>query len=105
MTAFATRALILLTALVGAGGSALSGSDTASPNVAADAAAGSPLTEDECRQIWNTAAGRSDLGRDGAKPYIDAFESVDANHDSKISNAEFKAGCMAGHVHKFRGSK
>ncbi len=60
------------------------------------------LTEDECRAIWNTAAGRSDLGLDGAKPYIDSFESVDANRDMKISNAEFKAGCAAGLVHKFR---
>ena len=61
-----------------------------------------PLSEDECRAIWNTAAGRSDLGPDGAMPYIDDFTSVDGNHDQKISNAEFKAGCAAGLVHKFR---
>jgi len=65
-------------------------------------AADVPLTDDECRAIWNTAAGRSDLGRDGAKPYVDDFESVDANRDQKISNAEFKAGCKVGLVHKFR---
>jgi hypothetical protein len=63
---------------------------------------GAALTEDECRAIWNTAAGRSDLGPDGAKPYVDSFESVDTNRDKKISNAEFKAGCAAGLVHKLR---
>lgn len=61
------------------------------------------LTEDDCRAIWNMAAGRSGyLGPDGATPYIDSFEAVDANSDRKISNAEFKAGCQAGLVHKFR---
>ena len=65
------------------------------------ATAGEPLTEDECRAIWNTAAGRSDLSADGAKPYIDSFESVDTNRDMKINNTEFKAGCKAGLVHKF----
>lgn len=63
-----------------------------------------PLTEDECRAVWNTAAGRSDLAPDGAKPYIDSFESVDTNRDNKISNAEFKAGCKAGLVHKLQRS-
>lgn len=63
------------------------------------------LSEDACRAVWNTAAGRSDLGRDGAKPYIDDFDAVDANRDQKISNAEFKAGCQAGLVHKFRPQK
>jgi hypothetical protein len=62
------------------------------------------LTEEECRAVWNTAAGRSDLAPLGAKPYIDDFAAVDANGDSKISNAEFKAGCKAGLVHKFRAS-
>ncbi|MCC7251683.1 hypothetical protein [Hyphomicrobium sp.] len=67
--------------------------------------ASTALTEDECRAIWNTAAGRSDLGPDGAKSYIDSFESVDTNRDKKISNAEFKAGCAAGLVHKFRSQQ
>ncbi|MGE3230159.1 MAG: hypothetical protein AB7J30_12055 [Hyphomicrobium sp.] len=58
------------------------------------------LTEDECRAIWNTAAGRAELSADGAKPYIDNFESVDTNRDRKVSNAEFRAGCKAGLVHK-----
>lgn len=61
-----------------------------------------PLTEDECRAIWNTAAGRADLSVDGAKPYIDSFESVDTNGDRKVSNSEFKAGCNTGLVHKLR---
>jgi hypothetical protein len=69
----------------------------------AESAPGPALTEDECRAIWNTAAGRSDLGPDGAKPYVDSFESIDTNRDKKISNAEFKAGCKAGLVHKFGG--
>lgn len=64
-------------------------------------ASNAPLTEDECRAIWNTAAGRAELSADGAKPYIDDFESIDTNRDRKISNAEFKAGCAAGLVHKF----
>lgn len=71
-------------------------------NASAGSTQAAALTEDECRAIWNTAAGRSDLGPDGAKPYIDDFASVDANRDKKISNAEFKAGCAAGLVHKFR---
>lgn len=71
----------------------------------ANEASSAPLSEDECRAIWNTAAGRSDLGPDGAKPYIDDFASVDGNRDQKISNAEFKAGCAAGLVHKFRAQQ
>lgn len=63
-----------------------------------------PLGEDDCRAVWNTAAGRSDLSEDGAKPYIDDFPAADTNHDRKISNAEFKAACKAGLVHKFRAS-
>jgi hypothetical protein len=70
--------------------------------VATAAAAGAPLSEDECRAVWNTAAGRSDLSAEGAKPYIDSFESVDTNGDMKINNPEFRAGCKAGFVHKFR---
>lgn len=65
-------------------------------------AAAEALSEDDCRAVWNTAAGRSDLSAQGAKPYIDDFASVDTNGDSKIDNAEFKAGCKAGLVHKFR---
>ncbi|WP_072396578.1 hypothetical protein [Hyphomicrobium sp. CS1GBMeth3] len=65
-------------------------------------AANPALSADDCRAIWNTAAGRSDLSADGAKPYIDDFEAVDTNRDKKISNAEFKAGCAAGLVHAFR---
>jgi len=68
-------------------------------------APGPALNEDECRAIWNTAAGRADLSVDGAKPYIDSFVSVDTNSDRKISNGEFKAGCAAGLVHKFRRSE
>lgn len=63
------------------------------------------LTEDECRAIWNTAAGRAELSADGAKPYIDEFETVDTNRDRKISNTEFRAGCSAGLVHKLRRSE
>lgn len=67
---------------------------------------GAALSEDDCRAIWNTGAGRSGFfGPDGAKPYIDDFGTVDSNHDNKISNAEFKAGCEAGLVHKFRSQK
>jgi hypothetical protein len=74
------------------------------PNAAAgsDTPVAAAMGEDECRSIWNTAAGRSDLGPDGAKPYIDSFESVDTNRDKKISNSEFKAGCASGLVHKLR---
>lgn len=64
-----------------------------------------PLTEDECRAIWNTAAGRAELSADGAKPYIDDFASVDINRDRKISNTEFRTGCSAGLVHKLRRSE
>lgn len=67
--------------------------------------ASAALSEDECRAIWNLAAGRSDLSLAGATPYIDSFEAVDTNRDKKISNSEFKAGCQAGHVHKLRRSE
>lgn len=63
-----------------------------------------PLSEDECRAIWNLAAGRSDLSPDGAKPYVTSFEQVDTNRDKKISNAEFRAGCAQGFVHKAKRS-
>ena len=71
---------------------------------AAGVAAADSLSEDECRAVWNTAAGRSDLSAQGAVPYIDDFTKVDTNADGKINNAEFKAGCAAGLVHKFRKS-
>lgn len=83
----------------------VAGTNVARSAEPAPASSAPALSEDECRAIWNTAAGRSDLGPDGAKPYIDSFESVDANRDKKISNAEFKAGCKAGFVHKFRGAQ
>jgi hypothetical protein len=86
----AARAILSIGAVIVMGGQILAGE------------AALALSEDECRAVWNTAAGRSDLSVDGAKPYIDTFEAVDTNHDSKISNAEFKAACAAGLVHKFR---
>lgn len=86
-------ALLIASALV-LGGVSVRAGEPATP--------GAALSEDDCRAIWNVAAGRSDLGPEGAKPYIDSFPSVDANRDNKISNAEFKAGCAAGLVHKFR---
>jgi hypothetical protein len=61
-----------------------------------------PLSLDDCRKIWNLAAGRSDLGPDGSKPYIDDFATVDTNGDGKITNAEFRAGCEKGFVHPAR---
>ncbi|AHB50462.1 hypothetical protein W911_17370 [Hyphomicrobium nitrativorans NL23] len=65
-------------------------------------AAGSVLSLDDCRAIWNLAAGRSDLGRDQAQPYVPDFAAVDVNGDGKITNAEFRAGCETGLVHKAR---
>lgn len=65
---------------------------------------GAALSEDDCRAIWNLAAGRSDLSPAGAEPYIDSFEAVDTNRDRKISNMEFKAGCKQGLVHKRRAN-
>lgn len=89
----AMRAMLPIVALL------VLGAGTALSEEAPPAAA---LSEDDCRAVWNTAAGRSDLSVDGARPYIDSFESVDTNRDKKISNAEFKAGCKAGLVHRFR---
>lgn len=71
----------------------------AGPAVSGTAADGAALNLDDCRKIWNLAAGRSDLGPDGAKPYIDDFATVDTNGDGKITNAEFRAGCESGFVH------
>lgn len=73
-----------------------------SKDAGAEAAPGPALSEDECRALWNLAAGRSDLSPAGAEPYIDSFEAVDTNRDRKISNTEFKAGCKLGLVHKRR---
>jgi hypothetical protein len=72
------------------------------PALAADDAKGPDpvLSEEECRALWNMAAGRSDLSRDQAAPYVASFEAVDANHDKKISNGEFKIACSKGFVHK-----
>jgi len=95
MTAQKRCAWMLAAALAVANGPLL-------PGASAQENGASPLSEDDCRAIWNVAAGRSDLGPDGAKPYIDSFESVDVNRDKKITNAEFKAGCKAGLVHKLR---
>ena len=65
---------------------------------------GTALSLDDCRKIWNLAAGRSDLGPDGAKPYVDDFAQVDTNGDGKITNAEFRAGCENGFVHPAKPS-
>jgi hypothetical protein len=96
-----TRCVSILVAAIAVAGPVIAGPDAAAPDTVVNESA-SALTEVECRAIWNVAAGRSDLGRDGAKPYTTAFESIDTNSDGKISNAEFKAGCKAGLVHKFR---
>ena len=66
------------------------------------AAAGDAIGLDDCRKIWNLAAGRSDLGREQSKGYVDDFAAVDGNGDGKISNAEFLAGCEKGLVHPFK---
>ena len=67
-------------------------------------AQGTALSLDDCRKIWNLAAGRSDLGPEGAKPYVDDFAAVDTNGDGKITNSEFRAGCENGLVRPFRGA-
>ena len=75
--------------------------DTTHTTDSVEAAAGA-ISLDDCRAIWNLAAGRSDLGRDQAKPYVPDFAAVDVNGDGKITNAEFRAGCAKGLVHKAR---
>lgn len=65
-------------------------------------AAGEALSLDDCRKVWNLAAGRSDLGREQAKGYVDDFSAVDSNGDGKISNSEFLAGCEKGLAHAFK---
>lgn len=72
--------------------------NTALARDSADAA----LSVDDCRKIWNLAAGRSDLGRDQAKGYVDDFAAVDDNGDGKISNMEFLTGCEKGLAHPFK---
>jgi len=59
---------------------------------------GKVLSEQECSSLWSTAAGRTDLSPEQAKPYVTNFEQVDTNSDNKISNEEFRAGCKMGFV-------
>ncbi|HRN85622.1 MAG TPA: EF-hand domain-containing protein [Hyphomicrobium sp.] len=66
------------------------------------ATASEALSLDDCRAVWNLAAGRSDLGRDQATPYVPDFAAVDTNGDGKITNAEFRVGCEKGLVQKAR---
>lgn len=90
-----TMRIVLMSFALALGGAAVHAGDSG-------AAAGEALSLDDCRAIWNLAAGRSDLGRDQAKPYVPDFAAVDANGDGKITNAEFRAGCENGLVHKAR---
>ena len=87
--------IVAVSFVLALGGTALNAADPG-------AAAGEALSLDECRAIWNLAAGRSDLGPDQATPYVPDFAAVDINGDGKITNAEFRAGCEKGLVHKAR---
>lgn len=90
-----TMRIILVSFALAIGGAAAYASDH-------DDASSGAISLDDCRAIWNLAAGRSDLGRDQAKPYVPDFAAVDTNGDGKITNAEFRAGCEKGLVHKAR---
>lgn len=59
---------------------------------------GKILSNAECSKLWSEAAGRADLSAEQAKPYVTNFEQVDKNHDQKITNDEFRAGCKMGFV-------
>lgn len=91
---------LILAGAIGIGAAHVSGL----PAYAGDAGTtgNTPLSLDECRAVWNLAAGRSDLGRDQAKAYVPDFAAVDTNGDGKITNAEFRAGCEKGLVEKAR---
>ncbi len=94
-----TQVLSLTCALAAALASGPVLAEATTPAASESAANAAALSLDDCRKIWNLAAGRSDLGADGAKPYIDDFATVDTNGDGKITNAEFRAGCEKGFVH------
>ena len=97
------RMLPFVVVLVAGLGPVAMAGDAPAASGSGDAASGA-LSLDDCRAIWNLAAGRSDLGRDQAKPYVPDFAAVDTNGDGKITNAEFRAGCEKGLVHKARRS-
>jgi hypothetical protein len=59
------------------------------------------MTQAECLAIWNRldAAKSGNVSEAQAKPYVTSFSAVDANHDGKLSQAEFQSGCDKGQVH------
>lgn len=72
---------------------------TNSPSAGAKGA--TKMTQAECAALWN----RVDTSRAGslseaqAKAYVTDFKALDTNHDNKLSQSEFQAGCDKGLVH------
>jgi hypothetical protein len=57
------------------------------------------LDEAKCQSVWSLTQREGDtLVEDNAAPFIVNFKLVDTNHDGKITEAEFKAGCQNGLV-------
>ena len=57
------------------------------------------LSDAECNGAWKDAVRGGDiLTRDKATGYISDFAKADANHDGKISQAEFREACKKGLV-------
>lgn len=90
-------AVLLLSA-----GYGLAGPGAGEPKEPADPASGRPtavLDEAKCTSVWSMTEREGDTLSEGkAAPYVVNFDMVDADDDSKISEAEFKDGCKKGLV-------
>src|SRR5262249_27168724 len=60
---------------------------------------GPPLDVAQCRAAWKAASpNREPIPAAAAKLYLFDFEAMDVDQDGKISEYEFKDGCMGGWV-------
>src|SRR5262249_13431623 len=60
---------------------------------------GPPLDVAQCRAAWKTASPNGQpIPGAAAKPYVFDFEAMDVDQDGKISEYEFKDGCIGGWV-------
>ena len=95
----AAFAILLSTgaAMAGAGAPVPEGSQNPPPSGRPSAA----LDDAACQEVWKLASPNGEtLSKDKATPLVVNYEMVDTDKDSKISAAEFKAGCGKGWIQK-----
>ena len=59
------------------------------------------LSDAQCTALWDKldTAKSGSITQAQAQPYVTDFKAVDTNNDTKLSKAEFTAGCGKGAIH------